>query len=162
MGGGRVCQGEIWNIQLAHVEVRVPPQWDCDEKNRGKTVGLEQPVKGRRGEWGGEGGELKLEPSPCSIKTPQRDLCRQRRPVERIPLKPINRQRTRGFHRGGAPSATQQQRRRHTSWRTSVWFGSKRKRMLRDRLQLMLVLSSAASPRKKKRYSRVCQETVQW
>lgn len=50
---------------------------------------------------GGWGGELKLEPSPCSIKTPQRDLCRQRRPVERIPLKPINRQRTRGFHRGG-------------------------------------------------------------
>lgn len=136
-------------------------------KEEGKNSRFGTACQREEGWWGG----LKLEPSPCSIKTPQRDLCRQRRPVERIPLKSINRQRTHGFHRGALPPPPNKSAEDTRAERTSVWFGSKRKRMLkrtrnkhtlRDRLQLMLVLSSAASSRKKKRYSRVCQETVQW
>lgn len=148
------------------MEVRVPLNGTA-MKRRGEK----QSVWNSLSKGGGVGGGLKLEPSPCSIKTPQRDLCRQRRPVEGIPLKPINRQRTRGFHRGALPPPPNKSAEDTRAERTSVCFGSKRKRMLkrtrnkhtlRDRLQLMLVLSSAASSRKKKRYSRVCQETVQW
>lgn len=112
------------------------PQWERDEKIRGKTVGLEQPVKGRRGEWGRWGSGLKLEPSPCSIKTPQRDLCRQCRPVERFPFEAGRPAKGAQLPLGGAhpplPNPTQQNSAEDTrAEETSIWFRPKRKRMLK-------------------------------
>lgn len=166
--GGRVCQGEIWNIQLAQVEVRVPLNGTA-MKRTGENSRFGTACQREEG-WV-RGGGLKLEPSPCSIKTPQRDLCRQRRPVERIPLKPINRQRTRGFHRGALPpppnnSAEDTRAAEPASgsgWNVrECWNEQETNIRSETDFNWCWFCHQRASSRKKKRYSRVCQETVQW
>lgn len=84
---GLVCQGNIWNLRLARVEVWVPLNGTAMKGTGGKQSVWNSLSKRGRG----------VKASAQSLQYKDATKRPFVESVERIPLEPINRQRTHGF-----------------------------------------------------------------